>query len=339
LKNRIHLYATLHARAWCAILALLFCTNVAMAQYSENIRVHDPVMVKEKDTYYLFCTGNGISVFSSKDMKGWKQEKAVFERAPEWAFKISDSFRGHIWAPDISFYNGQYYLYYSVSAFGKNTSAIGVATNSTLDPSNPAFKWVDHGAVVQSVPGRDLWNAIDPNIAVDNEGYPWMVFGSFWEGMKMVKLIPNRTAVAKPEQWFTVAKRKRSAFLTDADPGDAAIEAPFIFRKDGYYFLFVSWDYCCKGKESTYKVVVGRSTSITGPYLDKEGKSLVEGGGSLVIEGNLNYAGVGHNSAYTFDGRDYLVFHAYDVKDNGQSKLRIKEIKWENNWPVVPPME
>lgn len=318
---------------------LLCCTEVVVGQYPSNIRVHDPVMIKEKDTYYLFCTGNGISVFSSKDMNTWKQEKPVFERAPDWTFKIAESFRGHIWAPDISFYDGRYYLYYSISAFGKNTSAIGVATNTTLNNSDPNYKWIDQGMVVQSVPGRDLWNAIDPNIAVDKDGYPWMVFGSFWEGMKMVKLVPNRTSLAKPEQWLTVAARTRSPFLAASDPGDAAIEAPFIFTKNDYYYLFVSWDYCCKGKESTYKVVVGRSKSITGPFVDKDGKAMVEGGGSLVIEGNPNYAGVGHNSAYTFDGKDYLVFHAYEVKDNGQSKLRIKEIKWEDNWPVVTPME
>ena len=271
-------------------------------------------------------------------MKTWKPEKPVFEKAPEWALQTVSGFGGHIWAPDISYYNGQYYLYYSVSSFGKNTSAIGLATNKTLRTADPEFKWVDLGLIVQSIPGRDLWNAIDPNIALDSEGYSWMAFGSFWEGIKMVKLIPNRTAIAKPEEWYTIAKRKRSHFIPDNKAGDAPIEAPFIFKKNGFYYLFVSWDYCCRGKDSTYKVVVGRSKTITGPYVDKEGKSMAEGGGSIVIEGNADYAGVGHNSTYTFNDKDYLVFHAYDVKDGGQSKLKIKEIKWENNWPIVDPM-
>ncbi len=322
------------------MLSVLLMTGTSgFSQYSEDIRVHDPVLIKQDDTYYLFCTGRGISVFSSKDMKTWKQENPVFEQAPEWTFKTVNGFKGHIWAPDISYANGQYYIYYSVSAFGKNTSAIGLATNKTLHPDDPEFKWVDQGMIVQSVPGRDLWNAIDPNVIADDNGSPWMVFGSFWEGMKLVKLTPNRTAIATPEEWYTVAKRKRSHFLPDSVAGDAPIEAPFIFRKNGYYYLFVSWDYCCRGKESTYKVVVGRSENVTGPYLDKEGKPMIEGGGSLVIEGNDNYAGVGHNSTYTFDGKDYLIFHAYDVKDEGHSKLKIREIKWENNWPVVTPMD
>lgn len=306
----------------------------AVAQVSD-IRVHDPVMIREGNTYYLFCTGRGISVFSSPDMKSWKQEKSVFDTPPSWTQDVVPGFGGHIWAPDISYHNGIYYLYYSVSAFAKNTSAIGVATNVTLDPSAPDFEWKDQGIVVQSVPNRDLWNAIDPNIIEDENGYPWMSFGSFWEGLKMVKLIPNRTAIAKPEEWYTIAKRKRTHFTDDRNPGDAALEAPFIFKKDSMYYLFVSWDYCCRGENSTYKVVVGRSKHVTGPYLDKNGKSMNEGGGSLVIEGDKRWAGVGHNSTYTFDGKDYLVFHGYDSTDGGSPKLRIEQLEWQNGWPVV----
>ncbi len=141
---------------------MLCCASLLMAQ---DIRVHDPVMIKAGDTYYLFCTGMGISVYSSRDMKQWNKEKPVFDTAPLWAVNTIPDSKRHIWAPDISFHNGQYYLYYSVSAFGKNTSCIGVATNTTLNPTDKNFKWVDHGKVIQSVPGRDLWNAIDPNLA------------------------------------------------------------------------------------------------------------------------------------------------------------------------------
>lgn len=321
------------------LLVLVLASGNTSAQYNENAGVHDPVMIRQGGIYYVFGTGMGISVLSSTDMKSWKQEKPVFERAPAWTFKTVDGFRGHIWAPDISFYNGLYYLYYAVSSFGRNTSAIGLAVNKTLNPADSDFKWIDQGMIIQSIPGRDLWNAIDPNIAVDDDGYSWMVFGSFWEGMKLVKLIPNRTALTNPEEWYTVAKRERNPFTPDDKAGDAAIEAPFIFKKNGYYYLFVSWDYCCRGKESTYKVVVGRSKSITGPYLDKEEKPMTEGGGSLVIEGNEHYAGVGHNGVYTLDDKDYMVFHAYDLRDDGKPKLKIKEIRWANLWPVVSPMD
>lgn len=318
----------------CLAVFIFFGVVKAYGQ-SSDIRVHDPVMIRQGDTYYLFSTGWGISVFSSTDLTTWKEQEAVFADPPTWAVEMVPGFRGHIWAPDIHYYDGKYYIYYSISAFAKNTSAIGVATNVTLDASDPQYKWIDHGVVVQSVPNRDLWNAIDPNIITDAEGYPWMSFGSFWEGLKLVKLIPNRTAIAQPEEWHTIAKRARTHFTDDKDPGDAALEAPFIFKKDTMYYLFVSWDYCCRGENSTYKVVVGRSDQVTGPYLDKEGKSMAAGGGSLVIEGDERWAGVGHNSTYTFDEKDYLVFHGYDSEDNGTPKLRIEELNWEDGWPVV----
>ena len=241
-----------------------------------------------------------------------------------------------MWAPDISYFNGKYYLYYSVSAFGKNTSAIGLATNTTLNPKDPEFKWQDEGMVIRSIPGRDLWNAIDPNLITDEDGYPWMSFGSFWTGLKLVRLIPNRTRLADPQEWYTIARRNRDPYTQDENAGSAALEAPFIFRKDSMYYLFLSWDYCCRGENSTYKVVVGRSEKVTGPYVDKEDVSLAEGGGSIVIEGDQRWAGVGHNSAYTFDGTDYFVFHAYDSDEGGRSELKIAEMNWDaEGWPVV----
>jgi arabinan endo-1,5-alpha-L-arabinosidase len=269
-------------------------------------------------------------------MKNWKTEKSVFDAPPAWAVNKIPGFKGHIWAPDISFHNGAYYLYYSVSAFGKNTSCIGLATNKTLDPTSPDFRWVDHGNLIQSIPGRDLWNAIDPNLAFDKDDKPWLVFGSFWSGMKLVRLHENLKEIAEPQEWFTVSKRPRDFKTEDPDPGEAAVEAPFIFKKNGFYYLFVSFDHCCRGAKSTYKVVVGRADKIQGPYLDKEGKRLDQGGGSLVVEGNAAWAGVGHNSAYTFDGKDYLIFHAYDLADEGKPKLKIEPIEWDGKaWPIV----
>jgi len=237
-------------RSIVLFIVSFFFISILHAQSLDNDTlpvVHDPVMIRQDSTYYIFCTGWGISVLSSKDMKHWKQQSPVFAKAPEWAVQTIPGFRGHIWAPDISYHNGQYYLYYAASAFGKNTSAIGVATNKTLDTTSKDFKWVDHGKVVQSVPNRDMWNAIDPNLIVDEGNTPWLVFGSFWNGIKMVKLNSDLLTIAQPEQWYTVASRKRDYILPDSVAGDAAIEGPFIFKKDKYYYLFVSFDYCCRG--------------------------------------------------------------------------------------------
>lgn len=324
------------------VLVSLFCVQSIKAQ---SIMVHDPVMIRENSTYYLFATGWGIDVWSSKDMKNWTKEKAVFDVAPQWAVDAIPAFKGHIWAPDISFYNGLYYLYYSVSAFGKNTSCIGLATNKTLDPADPDFKWVDHGKVIQSFPGKTNWNAIDPNLIVSEDGTPYLAFGSFWDGLKLIKLTPDATEVDDNlNNILTIASRKSSSNepnppSVDDNPVDAggnAIEAPFIFKKGDYYYLFASIDYCCKGVRSTYKMIVGRSKSIPGPYLDKEGKSLAKGGGSILLKGDENWHGVGHNSTYTFDDKDYLVFHGYDAHDDGKPKLVIKELSWdENGWPFI----
>jgi len=298
--------------------------------------VHDPVMIKENNTYYLFCTGFGISVWSSKDLQNWRKEKPVFDKAPEWAVKAVPGFRGHIWAPDIFYHNGLYYLYYAVSAFGKNTSCIGVAINKTLDSASKDFRWEDKGKVIQSVPGRDMWNAIDPNLVMDENNNAWLSFGSFWNGIKLVKLDNTLTAVAQPEQWQTIASRKRDFGLADSLAGNAAIEAPFIFKKDKYYYLFVSFDYCCRAEKSDYKIVVGRSEKVFGPYLDKQGISMIQGGGSLVQQGDSNWFGLGHNAVYQFNGVDYLIFHGYDAADKGRSKLIVEQLDWDKEgWPVI----
>ncbi|MGE0019306.1 MAG: arabinan endo-1,5-alpha-L-arabinosidase [Draconibacterium sp.] len=324
-----------------ALVILLFTT----VSNGQGISVHDPVVAKHNDTYYIFCTGRGISVWSSKDMKEWKREQPVFPEPPKWAVEAVAGFRGHIWAPDISFFNGKYYLYYSVSAFGKNTSCIGLATNKTLDPADPEFKWTDHGKVIQSFPGETNWNAIDPNLVIAGDGTPYLSFGSFWDGLKLVKLNSEATAPAEDINSIpTIASRKKSSFdinppAIDDNPKDAggnAIEAPFIFKMGNYYYLFASIDYCCKGVNSTYKMIVGRSETIPGPYFDKNGKSLATGGGTILLQGNQDWYGVGHNSVYTFDGTDYIVFHGYDADDEGKSKLIIKKLNWDNEgWPVV----
>ncbi len=325
----------LHILAFTSLL-LLSCIAKAQPVAPSQISVHDPVLIKEKDKWYLFATGMGISVWSSTDMKNWKPEKPVFSEPPPWAIQTIPGYKGHTWAPDISFDGKNYFLYYSVSAFGKNTSAIGLAVNKTLDPSSPDFKWIDKGKVLQSVPGRDMWNAIDPNLIRDDKGQAWLVFGSFWNGMKLVRLNNDQDAPAIPEKWFTVAARQRSYYLPDTTAGDAAIEAPFIIKRDNYYYLFVSFDYCCRGERSTYKVVVGRSEKLEGPYIDWDGLAMNLGGGTTVFEGNRQWYGVGHNAVVSEGGKDYLVCHGYDANDNGRPKLIIREMQWRNGWPFLP---
>ena len=302
----------------------------------DKVMTHDPVMIKEKDTYYLFATGQGISVMSSRDMKNWKFEPSVFSEAPQWAVELIDGYNGHTWAPDVIYHNGLYHLFYSCSAFGKNTSAIGHATTPTLDRKDPRFKWTDHGMVIQSVPNRDSWNAIDPNIIIDEKGTPWMTFGSFWDGIKLVRLTDDLNAVAEPQEWYSISRRQRSVSVKSEDAGDGAVEAPFIMKHGEYYYLFVSFDYCCRGLKSDYKVAVGRSKDVRGPYLDRDGKSMEHGGGTIIVKGDKNWAGIGHCAAYKFEGKYYFIAHAYSVKNDGTPMLYVRTIKWtEDGWPIV----
>src|SRR5690554_3920984 len=322
------------------LLGLLCSLMFSQISLARQVDVHDPVMIREGNTYYLFSTGPGITIYSSTDMKNWRKAGRVFETEPAWARTVAPEFNGHLWAPDIVRHKGNFYLYYSVSAFGKNTSAMGVAITKTLDSSSPDYGWVDQGIVVQSVPHRDMWNAIDPAVIIDEDGIPWMSFGSFWGGLKLVRLAEDLISLAEPQEWHTLAKRERSVLEDDANAGPAAIEAPFIFRKGDFYYLFASWDKCCRGKDSDYKVVVGRSKNIRGPYLDKDGVDMNKGGGSLVIAGNKNWAGLGHNSAYTFGKKDYLVLHAYESADNYLQKIKILEMTWDKqSWPKVDPKD
>lgn len=318
------------------LLSLCIALKGNAQALQENMSVHDPVMIQQDSMYYIFCTGYGISVWSSSNMKNWKKEKPVFNKAPQWAIACIPGFKGHIWAPDISYHNGMYYLYYAVSAFGKNTSCIGLAINKTLDPASPLYNWEDKGKVIESVPGRDLWNAIDPNLIEDESGSYWLAFGSFWNGIKLVKMNKDLLSVAEPQEWNTIAARPRDFTIPDTAAGNAAIEAPFIFKRSPYYYLFVSWDYCCRAEKSTYKMMVGRSKDVRGPYVDKLGNRMSQNGGTLVLEGDKNWYGVGHNATYTFNGKDYLIFHGYDANDKGKPKLRIEQLHWdENGWPFV----
>ena len=193
------------------------------------------------------------------------------------------------------------------------------------------------------MPGQTNWNAIDPNLVEAADGTPWLAFGSFWEGLKLVKLAPDRLQPAESlEQLPTLASRRPgfpppASGRYPADAGDNAIEAPFIFRRGGYYYLFASIDYCCRGAQSTYKMIVGRSDAVAGPYVDREGVRLAEGGGDVLLAGNERWHGVGHNAVCSFDGTDYLIFHGYDATDPaGKAKLRIARLAWDaEGWPVV----
>ena len=292
-------------------------------------QVHDPTVIKEGDTFYLFSTRAGIAIRCSQDLVRWRLCGDVFAHLPAWAVKDVPGLRG-IWAPDISYFNGKYHLYYSVSTFGSNRSSIGLVTNVTLDPASEKYRWEDQGKIVSSN-NTDDWNAIDPNIVLDEVGEPWLSFGSFWSGIKLQKIdLATGRLSQKDTKLYSLASRPRSPQL----PG--AIEAPVIIRRSGYYYLFVSFDFCCRGVESTYNLRVGRSKAVTGPYVDREGKPMMEDGGTLVVKGGTRWRGPGHCAILQDKGSEQLVYHAYDAKARGVSTLRIAPLTWDvDGWPSV----
>ena len=289
--------------------------------------VHDPVIIQANSTYYVFSTGRSgsghIPIRCSTDLLNWRTCGRVFDALPAWTTAIVPGARD-LWAPDISFINGEFRLYYSVSTFGSNRSAIGLVINVTLDPASPDYRWVDRGMVLSSQPSDD-WNAIDPNLIVEPNGRAALAFGSFWSGIKMRRIdLATGKLSSDDSTLYSLARR--------ASPG--AVEAAFLIRKGSFYYLFASFDFCCRGVESTYNVVVGRSATVEGPYVDMSGRPMLQGGGTLLIEGTTPLRGPGHPAVLQNGKGDLFAFHTYDGV-TGASRLQISTMVWENGWPRV----
>lgn len=304
----------------------------ALIEPTGDIRAHDPSMIRAGGAYYVFSTGDegGISegslqIRSSKDMRDWDFSSTVFEAIPKWIEKEIGKVP-NLWAPDVSYADGKYLVYYAASHFGTNESVIGLATNATLDPKSPKYRWVDRGLVLRSRGGIDDWNAIDPNRVVDAQGRVWLAFGSYWDGIKLRRLDPKTGKLSSRDvTLYSLASR-----------GGGAIEAPSLVYRKGYYYLFVSFDTCCRGAESTYKIMVGRSRAITGPYLDRAGVPMSQGGASLLLEGHDRVRGPGGQTVFDDGGAYRMVYHYYDRDVSGEVKFQIATLRWTSDgWPSL----
>ncbi|MEH7381423.1 family 43 glycosylhydrolase [Bacillus sp. JJ1533] len=292
--------------------------------------IADPSIVKGEDGYfYAFGTEDDwgdekgarlIPIVRSKNLTDWTYVGEAFQEKPTWKET------GSLWAPDISYFNGKYYLYYSMSVWGDANPGIGVAISD-----NPEGPYQDQGKLFDS---KDIGvgNSIDPMLYVDKEGTPYLFWGSF-HGIFVVELA-------------------KDGFQTVGDPIHIAgndYEAAYVIKRNDYFYFFGSRGTCCEGDKSGYNVAVGRSKNLTGPYVDKDGKDLIFGGGTLILtgqfpndEGPKLFAGPGHNSIVTDDqGTDWIVYHAVD-KDkpflaNGATRrsLMIDPLQWEDEWPTV----
>ena len=323
-------------------MRLNFCIVVALASLAFEIHeakagfepqpivgqtlMHDPSsIVKDGGRFYVFGTRPGIAVRSSVDLLNWTNEPAVFSNPPAWTKNVAPGFDGYFWAPDILRLNGKFLLYYSVSAWGKQTSAIGLVTTTTLDESATNHIWTDCGEVIHSTNGY-AYNTIDPSVFLDTDGKLWLAFGSYWKGIFLTEL--------DPQTGLRISTNSPVYPLAWND----SIEASCLTRHGNFYYLFVNWGQCCKGTNSTYEVRVGRAEKITGPYLDRDGKKLADGGGSPFLQSSGRFIGPGH-IGILIDGSTNdttrFSYHYYDADTRGRSRLALGTIDWSDGWPVA----
>ncbi|WP_425955485.1 arabinan endo-1,5-alpha-L-arabinosidase [Xylanimonas sp. McL0601] len=303
-------------------------------ELSGDIHTHDPALVvgDEGEPWYVFSTGDVRVGFGSPQVRRstdggrtWENAGTVWDAStrPQWVYDAVPGVQ-NFWAPDVVEHDGTWYLYYAASTFGSNTSVIGLMTNTTLDPDDPAYAWVDQGEVVRSAAGEDNFNAIDAGVITDQDGTPWMAFGSFWGGIQLVELAWPDGKPAHPDaEPVNIASR-----IGAPD----AIEAPYLVRHDGWYYLFFSRDTCCRGTDSTYNIAVGRSRSVQGPYVDDKGRDLTLDGGRSLLMSNGDMVGPGGQSY----SKGYLAFHYYDASQGGDFRLAIRRLAWtDDGWPVA----
>ena len=291
-------------------------TSPGVLPMSGDLGTHDPSVIEEDGVFYELQTGPGLPGKTSDDLAAWRRSSAAFPNGnPSWiATQVPEA--TDLWAPDVSSFGGVHHLYYSASTFGVNLSCIGHATRPRMDSGS----WSDHGSVICSARSDDF-NAIDPNVIVDSGGTPWLAFGSFWSGIKIVELKSD-------------GSRADTTVRSIASRGGGAIEGAFIVRRCGYYFLFVSFDRCCAGAQSTYNVRVGRSTDVIGPYVDRNGVDMMDGGGTRILGGGAGFAAAGHNAVVFSGDRAYIVYHAYPT-DGSYARLRVGELVWDDQgWPA-----
>lgn len=318
-------------------------STISSALIGENplsgdlVPVRDPSMARQGDGLYLFSTdtapvppGGFLPIRCSKDDgHTWTACGHVFAERPGWTLSAVPGADG-FWAPDISFFNGAWHLYYAISTLTGKASAIGLATSPTLNPEDPAYGWTDHGEVIASGGSSDF-NAIDPNIVLDASGAPFLSYGSFWTGIYQRAIDPTTGKLASG------TSRTRIAYKPS--PSDHPIEASSILEHNGYYYLFAATGHCCASTvaASDYEEIVGRSPSPHGPFVDEAGEDMRNGGGTVLVSAGPDWFAPGSATAFhdPSTGKDMLAFHALQLSQAGAATLWIRDISWQDDWPVL----
>lgn len=275
----------------------------------------DPTLIRANDGYfYVYATENirNLPIHRSKNLVDWEEVGTAFTEETRPTFEP----KGNIWAPDISYIDGQYVLHYSMSVWGGEwTCGIGVAT-----ADKPEGPFTDRGMMFRSN-GIGVQNSIDPYYIEDN-GKKYMFWGSF-RGIYGIELSADGLSVKQG------AEKKQVA--------GTAYEGTYIHKRGKYYYFFASIGSCCEGLKSTYTTVVGRSENLFGPYVDKKGQPMMDNHHEILIHGNEAFVGTGHNSEIITDkaGNDWMLYHAVSKANPTGRVLMMDQVKWVNDWPEV----
>ena len=318
-----------------ALMMLVGATQAAepMPELGGNILIHDPSIIATDTGWASFATGvegaadGGMPRTKlSADGTTWTEAGAIPGGMPAWVTTELGKTPRNIWAPSVSVHDGVTNLYYAASSFGKNDSVIGLMTNAAFDPTKPAEDWVDQGLVIRSKAG-DWFNAIDP-FRIDVGDSAWLAFGSYWDGIRMIALNPATGLRKGADEPLRLASRN-----------GGAVEAPAILAHDGRFYLFVSFDACCRGIASTYRIMVGRADAVEGPYLDRNGKRLLDGGGTELLATTGRFHGPGGQEVLMVKGAPWLAFHYYDFEGGGAPKLQLAPLSFDSEgWPEIGPL-
>ena len=324
----------------CAEPQLKCALNANIADpTSQTSPIHDPSLIRAGAHYYVYSSSALGTFYRSGDLRNWQRAGQVFDTLPEWLLQqLPDA--DHIGAPDLAFYNGRYLYFYQSHISNTCNAATGLATNTTLNPDDPDYAWIDHGLILRSTPHYDgidiycgnqdaTYNAIDAHFFVDQEQIPWLVFGSTIGGIKLIELDPETLQPQPNAEFITLAQR----WLLQDDP---IIEAPHLVYRNGYYYLFVSFNHCCLDADTQYQVRVGRARQIKGPYYDADHWPMFLGGGTLLIAQDGDHMATDHSDLFSESGQDWLVHHAKRPDQAYRAYLHIRKLNWsDDHWPSL----
>lgn len=302
--------------AACSVLGAGAQTTYKNPVY--NADFPDPTVVRAQDgTFYAYATG--CKARKSANLINWTNVSGVIAR-PTWNDSVkADGSKDYysLWAADVNYVDGKYVLYYASALWGNGTrTGIGVATGSTPE------KFTDVGKMFRSEE-IGVHNSIDP-VYIEEFDKKYLAWGSF-HGIYIAELSDDALSIRDFKKKTKIA--------------GGAFEGAMIYKRGKYYYLFCSVGSCCEGENSTYRTVVGRATKLTGPYVNKQGGSMLNNNYTTIITGNDRWRGPGHNSEIITDdnGDDWLLYHSYDMNNGCNGRLMLLDkITWDkNDWPVI----